>query len=93
MMAQLGFSAYTSTGQFVGLTELASRLQRSFSNLTPEARNSAMGVIFGSDAVRAATILYEQGALGVDEYRRAVDDNGAAARMARLSLGISRPSD
>lgn len=86
MMDQLGFSAYDAQGQFVGLTELARRMQRSFSDLTPEARNSAMGVIFGSDAVRAATILYEQGAKGIDTYRSAVDDSGAAARTAGTQL-------
>jgi TP901 family phage tail tape measure protein len=86
MMDQLNFSAYDAQGNFVGLTELARRLQSSFSNLTPEARNSAMGVIFGSDAVRAATILYEQGAAGIDHYRKQVDDNGAAARMAAIQM-------
>lgn len=86
MMDQLGFSAYDAQGNFVGLTQLAARMQLSFANLTPEARNSAMGVIFGSDAVRAATILYEQGAGGIDKYRDAVNDNGAAARTAAIQL-------
>jgi TP901 family phage tail tape measure protein len=86
MMDQLNFSAYDAQGNFVGLTQLAARMKDSFSNLTPEARNSAMGVIFGSDAVRAATILYEQGASGVDHYRDAVNDNGAAARTAAIQL-------
>ncbi|MFD9124359.1 phage tail tape measure protein [Kitasatospora sp. NPDC059571] len=86
LMAKLGFSAYDTSGQFVGLSALAGNMQRSFSQLTPEARNAAMGVIFGSDAVRAANILYEQGTLGIDEYRKAVDDNGAAARMAAVQM-------
>lgn len=86
MMEKLGLSAYDSQGQFVGLTELAGRMQRSFSQLTPEARNAAMGVIFGSDAVRSATILYELGSAGVDRYRRSVDDSGAAAEMAKIQM-------
>jgi TP901 family phage tail tape measure protein len=86
MMAKLNFSAYDAQGNFVGLTELSARMQRSFATLTPEARNSAMGIIFGSDAVRAASILYEQGSLGITEYRKAVDDNGAAARMAGVQM-------
>jgi hypothetical protein len=61
-------------------------MQTSFSNLTPEARNAAMGVIFGSDSVRAATILYEQGAAGINRYRAEVDDSGAAARMAAVQM-------
>lgn len=84
MMDKLGFSAYDSSGKFVGLTELSGRLQKSFSNLTPEARNSAMGVIFGSDAVRAATVLYGLGAGGINKYVSEVNDAGAAQRMAAI---------
>lgn len=83
MMDQLGFSAYDSAGQFVGLNELAKRLSNSFGNLTPEARNAAFGVIFGSDAVRAATILYRNGEAGVRQWTDAVKDQGFASRVAQ----------
>ncbi|MET8982143.1 phage tail tape measure protein [Streptomyces sp. NPDC004539] len=82
MMEQIGFSAYDAKGEFVGLTELSARMKTSFSKLTPEARNSAMATIFGADAVRSATILYELGAEGITKYVNAVDDQGAAQRMA-----------
>ncbi|MFJ8109994.1 phage tail tape measure protein [Streptomyces sp. NPDC096132] len=83
-MDAIGFSAYDSQGKFVGLTELAARMKTSFSKLTPEARNSAMATIFGADAVRSATILYELGADGINKYVSAVDDQGAAQRMASV---------
>ncbi|TXS35713.1 phage tail tape measure protein [Streptomyces sp. OR43] len=83
-MDKIGFSAYDSSGKFVGLSETAQRMKLSFGKLTPEARNSAMATIFGSDAVRSATIMYELGAKGIDTYRRAVDDQGAAQRMASV---------
>ncbi|MFD0405024.1 phage tail tape measure protein [Kitasatospora sp. NPDC127116] len=86
IMDQLGFSAYDAGGSFVGLTKLAGNLKSSFSNLTPEARNAAMATIFGSDSVRAATILYELGSAGVDRYRNAVNDQGAATRMAGTQM-------
>ncbi|MGW1102706.1 phage tail tape measure protein [Streptomyces sp. NPDC002540] len=84
MMDKIGFSAYDSSGKFVGLTEMSERMKTSFSKLTPEARNSAMATIFGADAVRSATILYELGGKGIDAYRRAVNDQGAAQRMASV---------
>ncbi|MFB7288972.1 phage tail tape measure protein [Actinacidiphila glaucinigra] len=84
MMDKLGFSAYDAQGQFVGLTELSARMKTSFSKLTPEARNAAFATIFGSDAVRSATILYELGAKGIDKYVQSVDDQGAAGRMAAI---------
>ncbi|MFJ8154806.1 phage tail tape measure protein [Streptomyces sp. NPDC094468] len=84
MMARLNFTAYDGQGKFVGLTKLAGNLQKSFSGLTPEARNAAFATIFGSDAVRSATILYELGSKGIDRYVKSVDDSGAAARTAAL---------
>jgi TP901 family phage tail tape measure protein len=83
-MDKIGFSAYDSTGKFVGLSELAGRMKTSFSKLTPEARNSAMATIFGADAVRSATILYELGSQGIDKYVKSVNDQGAAGRMAAI---------
>lgn len=81
-MDQIGFSAYDAQGNFIGLSALADVMKNSFSKLTPEARNAAMATIFGSDAVRAATILYEAGASGVDKWVSAVDDTGYATRVA-----------
>ncbi|MGW5126678.1 phage tail tape measure protein [Streptomyces sp. NPDC004069] len=85
-MDKIGFSAYDASGEFVGLEEMAGRMQTSFSKLTPEARNAAMGVIFGSDAIRGATILYELGADGVRKYVDAVDDQGFAVRSAAVQI-------
>lgn len=84
MMQRLGFTAYDSQGKFVGLTKMAGNLQKSFSGLTPEARNAAFATIFGSDAVRSATILYELGAGGIQKYVKSVNDSGAAARVAAI---------
>ncbi|WP_226962928.1 phage tail tape measure protein [Streptomyces sp. C8S0] len=85
-MDRLGFSAYDANGNFVGLEEVAQRMKTAFSGLTPEARNAAMGVIFGSDAVRAAGILYKHGAEGVRTYTDAVDDQGYAAAVAQTKM-------
>jgi len=84
MMEKLGFTAYDSQGKFVGLAQMAQNLKNSFGNLTPEARNAAFATIFGSDAVRSATILYELGAKGVQKYTKEVNDQGAAGRMAAI---------
>lgn len=85
-MAALGLSAYDAQGQFVGLQEFAGRMQTAFAKLTPEARNAAMGVIFGSDAVRAANILYKYGEQGIRTYTNAVNDQGYAAAVAQTRM-------
>lgn len=84
MMDTLGFSAYDAEGNFIGLEALAGEMQDSFGELTVEQRNQAMATLFGSDAVRGATVLFQQGAEGIRGYIEAVDDEGAAARMAAI---------
>jgi TP901 family phage tail tape measure protein len=82
LMEQLGFSAYDAEGQFIGLEGLAGELQTSLAGMSAEQRNAAMSTLFGSDAVRAANILFTEGAEGIAEYVSAVNDQGAATRMA-----------
>lgn len=81
-MSELGISAYDSQGNFVGLSEFAGQLKTSLSGLTEEQRNTTLETIFGSDAVRAAAVLYEQGAEGVNKWETAVNDAGYAADTA-----------
>jgi len=51
--------------------------------LSQEQRNAALATIFGSDAIRAASILYEQGADGIRRWIDAVNEQGFAAETAR----------
>ncbi|WDF32254.1 phage tail tape measure protein [Arthrobacter agilis] len=83
-MAELGISAYDAQGNFIGLSEFAGNLKQSMADLTVEERNAAMATIFGSDAVRAASVLYENGAEGVQKWEDAVNDAGYAAETAAL---------
>lgn len=79
---RLGISAYDSSGKFVGLANFAGQLQDKLGGLSPKARNAALNVMFGSDAVRAATELYKQGATGIQGWIDQVNDQGFAARKA-----------
>lgn len=81
-MAELGISAYDSQGNFIGLANVAEQLKTGLSKLTPEQRNAALATIFGSDAIRAANVLYEQGADGINKWTAAVSEQGAAAKQA-----------
>jgi TP901 family phage tail tape measure protein len=82
LMRDLGLEVYDTNGNFVGMDKLAHNLQVSMGGLTQETRDQAMAQIFGSDAVRGANVLYKIGANGIKEYTTAVNDNGAAARVA-----------
>lgn len=81
-MQELGISAYDAQGKFVGVTDLAQQLQDRLGKLTQQQRNQALATIFGSDAIRAAAILYKDGAQGVQDWISKVNDSGYAAETA-----------
>lgn len=85
-MARLGISAYDAQGNFVGMTDLAGQLERALAPLPQAQRDAAMATIFGSDAIRAANVLYQQGAEGIQGWITAVDDQGYAAEQAAMRL-------
>jgi soluble cytochrome b562 len=83
-MDRLGISAYDSEGKFIGLAKFAGVLKSSMSTLSDEQRNASEKIIFGSDAVRAANVLYEQGAEGISSWTTAVNESGFAAATAAI---------
>lgn len=82
LLDELGISAYDAQGQFVGLEGLAGQLKAGMEGLTDAQRQQALATIFGTDAIRPASILYEQGAEGIRSWTEAVDDAGYAAETA-----------
>lgn len=90
LMAELGINAYDAQGNFIGMEGLAGELADALSGLTQEQRNQALAQIFGQDAIRTSTILYEQGAEGIHQWVTAVDDQGYAAEQARIRLNNLR---
>jgi TP901 family phage tail tape measure protein len=82
LMKDLGLSVYDATGKFVGLENFAGQLQDRLGGLQQAQRDAAMATIFGSDGIRAATVLYKEGAAGVKEWRDNVNDQGFAAEVA-----------
>lgn len=85
-MDSIGFSAYDAKGKFVGMESVAGQLKQGLGGLSDQTRSATLNTIFGSDASRAATILMTAGAQGVRDYTKAVNDQGAAGRMAGIML-------
>jgi TP901 family phage tail tape measure protein len=84
LMDDLGVSAYDAGGNFIGIANFAQVLKDKLGKLTPELRANAMAQIFGSDATRAANILYEQGSIGITEWISKTNDAGYAAETAAI---------
>jgi TP901 family phage tail tape measure protein len=81
-MDELNISFYDAKGNFIGLSGVAKVLQDRLGGLSQEARQSALAQIFGNDAVRAASVLYSDGAAGVEKWKSAVNDSGYASKTA-----------
>lgn len=85
-MKRLGINAFDASGEFIGITKFAGQLQDQLKGLTTEQRNAALATIFGTDSIRAANVLYTQGAEGIGEWIDKVNDSGFAADTARIRL-------
>jgi TP901 family phage tail tape measure protein len=84
LMQELGISAFDAQGKFVGLEKFAGNLQTALKDMSAQQRNSTLQTIFGTDAIRAANVLYNQGAAGIREWGDKVNDAGFAAETARI---------
>lgn len=86
LMTKYGFSVYTAQGHFKSFADLANSLQISFGKLSDQQRNQALATIFGSRAIRAANILYQDGAQGVTDWEKRIQDSGFAVQQATGKL-------
>ncbi|KMP78834.1 tape measure protein, partial [Bacillus cereus] len=65
--AFLSSKFYDQQGHIQGLDKISGLLNESMKDLTDQQRSMALETLFGSDAVRGATILYKEGAEGVNK--------------------------
>ena len=86
LMKELGINVYDAQGKFIGITALADVLRQKLGHLTEAQRNQALAQIFGTDAIRAANILYQQGGAGIQSWINRVNDSGYAAKTAATKL-------
>ena len=86
LMDELGLTVYNSSGKFVGMANFAGQLRDKLGSLSLEQRNAALSTIFGSDAIRAASVLYDQGAAGIQGWIDKVNDQGYAATTAAARM-------
>jgi len=90
LLEQYNIQAFDQQGNFVGIASLAEQLQQKLKGLTQEQRSQALAQIFGSDALRAANVLYTEGRAGVEKYTEAVSESGTAvAKSAELQQSLS----
>src|SRR5438128_1213254 len=82
LMDKYNVSLYDNEGHVKSLADLSGNLQKSFGGLNEAERNRALGVIFGSRAIRGANILIADGEKKNRKWTRSVNDQGFAAEQA-----------
>ena len=78
---------YDLDGRFVGLAEAGNRLKKATEGMTDAQKQNALGVIFGSDAIRAATLLASTAGDEWESLAGSIDTQGEAARVATQRMG------
>lgn len=63
---------YDEAGHMRSLADIADILRTHLAGLTDEQRQAAMQTMFGADAIRGATILYKEGAKGIEGMYKAM---------------------
>jgi TP901 family phage tail tape measure protein len=81
-MKDLGVQVYDASGNMKPLITVIGDFQHALSGLNQEQQNSALAKIFGSDAIRAAQILFGTGEEGFKKMKEQVTAVGAAADLA-----------
>jgi TP901 family phage tail tape measure protein len=82
LMEQYGIKVYDTNGKFVTMTDLAGQLQTKLGGLDESTRNAALSIIFGSDALRAANVLYTDGGKGIADWTDKINVAGFAGKVA-----------
>ena len=86
---QLGIRFFDQSGRMKDMAAIAGELQAGIKGLSEQARNEALGQIFGTDAVRTALMLAELGADGFHDLAKSIGEVSAADQAAVRLTGLT----
>lgn len=82
----LGISAFTASGQFVGMPVIIDELSKAHARMTPQAYAAAASIAFGAHAVKAAVTLGAEGIPVWDDIAAKIGKVGGNADMATAMM-------
>jgi len=91
-MKRLGLDFTDARGNMLPMRDVAQQLQTKLKGLSESQKIAALNTIFGSDASRAAGIMAENGAAGIDKMVAATKDLDAAQELAKVNMEGARGS-
>jgi TP901 family phage tail tape measure protein len=89
LMKQLGLNFFQANGQMKPLAEIAQVLKDRLGGLADEAKTKALTTIFGTDAMRTAVGLMNQGADGIARINAEINKASAQQQMDARMKGLS----
>ncbi|WP_321829744.1 phage tail tape measure protein [Thalassovita sp.] len=87
-MANLGLEFFDARGNMKDLASISEELREGVEGLSEQARNEALKKIFGTDAIRTALLLAEQGAEGIRDLGSAIQEVSAQEQADIRLLGL-----
>ncbi|HVJ69930.1 MAG TPA: phage tail tape measure protein [Sphingomicrobium sp.] len=85
----LGLSFYDANGQMKSMAEVAQMLQDKFQGMSEQDRTAIFKELFGTDAIRTAIGLMEQGAAGIEKMQAKIAATDASAQAAQRMKGLN----
>lgn len=87
-IAAFGLQFYDANGGLRSMAEIAEELRQKLGGLNEQAKTEVLKTIFGTDAMRTAIGLMNQGADGLDRIAAAIKNTDAAAQAAERMKGF-----
>jgi len=85
-LANMGLEVYNADGSMRGFSDILNDLSIATGKMSDEQRNAALSTVFGSDAIRVATILARDYSGSWDDLSDALGDGNAAANVANSRM-------
>lgn len=85
-LSKMGLEVYNADGSMRGFSDILNDLSISTAKMTDSQRNAALSTIFGSDAIRVATILARDYGESWDGISDALGDGSAASNVANSRM-------
>lgn len=82
VMEQLGLKFFDATGKMKDMAEIAGMLRKALSGLSERSRTEALTKMFGTDAMRTAIGLMQQGKKGFEELQATINKGDAQSKLA-----------
>lgn len=86
---EYGLSFYDAAGNLRPMADIAQQLQDKLGGLSDSTRTEVLSTIFGTDAMRTAIGLMDQGAAGLDKIAAKIAATDAAAQAAQRMKGLN----